>query len=93
MAAKEIEVTCPCCAARITVDVATGKALRTKEAKPGAKTDAWESAQETVRQRTTRGADKLDSALESERGKANRLDELFRKAQERTRRPEDDESA
>jgi hypothetical protein len=93
MGSKEIEITCPCCAARITVDAATGKTLRSREAKPGGKTDAWESAQENVRQRTTRGADKLESALENERGKADRLDELFRKAQEKTRGRGDDDSA
>lgn len=91
MGSKEIEVTCPCCAARITVDGTTGKVLRSREGKPAGKSDAWESAQDSVRQRTSRGADKLESALEHERGKADRLDELFRKAQEKTRRPEDDE--
>ncbi len=93
MGSKEIEVICPCCAARIAVDAATGKVLRAREGKPAGKADAWESAQENVRERTSRGADKLESALEHERGKADRLDELFRKAQEKSRRREDDDSA
>jgi hypothetical protein len=91
MGSKEFEVTCPCCAARITVDAASGKVLRSREANSSAKADAWDSAQNNVRERTTRGADKLESALENERGKADRLDELFRKAQDKTRRPADDE--
>lgn len=93
MSSKEIDVTCPCCAARLTVDVATGKPVRVVQAATGAKGDRWESAQEHVRQRTASGADKLDSALESERGKAERLDELFRKAQARQRRGGDDDPA
>ena len=93
MGAKEIDITCPCCAARITVDAATGKVLRSREEKSGGKADMWESAQANVRQRTTQGADKLESALEKERGKADRLDELFRKAQEKNRRGEEDDSA
>ncbi len=91
MGAKDFEVTCPCCAARLTVDAASGKLLRARDANSSEKTDAWESAQKNVRERTTGGANKLDSALESERGKADRLDELFRKAQDRTRRPMNDE--
>ncbi len=92
MGSKEFEVICPCCAARLTVDAASGKLLRTRDAKSSEKADAWESAQKNVRERTTGGAGKLDSAIESERGKADRLDELFRKAQDRTRRPTDDDS-
>lgn len=91
MGSKEIDVTCPCCAAQITIDAATGKVMRSRDAKSGTKGDTWASAQENVRQRTSGSADKLESALENERGRADRLDELFRKAQDRTRRREDDE--
>lgn len=96
MSAKEIEVTCPCCSAHLTVDAATGNVMRSKRAAdresgvPSA--DRWDSAQERVRQRTSTGADKLESALESERGKADRLDELFRQAQAKQRRGDSDET-
>ena len=97
MSSKEIDLTCPCCAARLTVDVATGRLMRARNAAgetvSGASTDRWASAQEQVRQRTASGADKLESALENERGKAQRLDELFRKAQARQRRGEEDDPA
>jgi hypothetical protein len=52
---------------------------------------SWDAAQERVRQRTQTGADKLESALESERGKAARYDELFRKAADKHSKTRKDE--
>jgi hypothetical protein len=94
MSAKQIEVTCPCCSARLEVDVTSGSVMRTRRAeKAGEKAgevDVWGAAQATVRGRTNSGADKLESALEEERGKKDKLDDLFRKAQEKLKRGEDD---
>ena len=91
MGAKEIEITCPCCQSRLQVDVLTGRVLRHESATAGGEArDRWESAQERVRGRTESGLDKLDRALESERGKSGRLDELFRKAQERLTKPDEE---
>jgi hypothetical protein len=92
MSAKQIDVTCPCCSARITVDVTSGNVMRTVRAEDttAAGGDRWAAAQETVRGRTKSGADKLESALEEERGKKDRLDDLFRKAQEKLKRPDTD---
>ena len=91
MSAKDIEVRCPCCATRLLVDVATGKILKTMsapdpaaqqpDAPPGK--DRWESAQKRVRERTTSSTQKLESALEAERTKEARFDELFKKAREK----------
>jgi hypothetical protein len=90
MSGKQIDVTCPCCSARITVDVTTQKVMRTARAEDAAGGDKWASAQDTVRGRTKSGADKLESALEEERGKKDRLDDLFRKAQEKLKRGDED---
>ena len=91
MSAKQIEVSCPCCSSRLVVDVLTGKVMRTERAGPAAPGgDTWTSAQERVRGRTASGTEKLEKALESERGKADRLDDLFRKAKEKLQRPDDD---
>jgi hypothetical protein len=91
---KEVEVTCPCCTARLTIDVRTGQVLkRQAPVKPGTgepPKDAWESAQDRVRERTAEGKRKLDSALDYERTKEARFDELFKKATEK-RAPEPDE--
>ena len=95
MSSKEVEVTCPCCTARLTVDVRTGQVLKRQlPAKEGAgepTKDAWESAQDRVRERTAEGKRKLESALDYERTKEARFDELFKKATEkRARKPGED---
>ncbi|HEV8112220.1 MAG TPA: hypothetical protein VGR31_05555 [Planctomycetota bacterium] len=98
MSAKQIEVTCPCCATRLTVDVLTSKVMRQSQA-PGAAPagaedkDRWSSAQERVRDRTTAGEDKLKSALEYERTKGKRFDDLFDKAKDKHVRGTDGEPA
>jgi hypothetical protein len=99
MSAKQIDVTCPCCATRLTVDVLTAQVLRRSPpageperetaGEPGR--DRWTSAQEKVRERTKSGEDRLESALEQERGKSKRFDDLFEKAREKhTRKPGED---
>jgi hypothetical protein len=90
MSAKQIDVTCPCCSARLTVDVTTRSVMRTQAVEPAAGRDVWETANETVRGRSKSGAEKLESALDAERGKKDRLDDLFRKAQEKLKSGEDD---
>jgi len=95
MSAKQIDVTCPCCSTRLTVDVLTGQILRrsgpeASEASGSGK-DRWVSAQERVRERSKSGQDKLESALDHERGKSARFDELFRKAHEKHASPADEE--
>lgn len=95
MSAKQIDVTCPCCSTRLTVDVLTGQILRrTSPAAPEVGTsgkDRWVSAQERVRERTKSGEEKLESALDNERGKSARFDELFQKAQEKHAEPTDED--
>lgn len=90
---KEVEVTCPCCTARLTIDVRTGQVLK-RQAPPkegAAPKDAWESAQDRVRERSSEGKRKLESALDYERTKEARFDELFKKATEKTsRKPDED---
>ncbi len=91
MSAKEIEVTCPGCQSRLAIDVLTAKVLRHELGDaPSGSGDRWESAQDRVRGRTSSGTEKLDRALDSERGKADRLDDLFRKAQENLAKPDPD---
>jgi hypothetical protein len=92
---KEVEVTCPCCTARLTIDVRTGTVLKrqlpVKEGAEGPPKDAWESAQDRVRERSAEGKRKLESALDYERTKEARFDELFKKATEKRARKPDEE--
>ena len=93
MSAKQIDVTCPCCSSRLTVDVLTGRTMRAEppgQAGGGASSvERWASAQEKVRERTQSGQDKLESALERERTKETRFDEMFKKATEKHSRRKD----
>src|SRR5262245_28527048 len=95
MSAKQIDVTCPCCSSRLTIDVLTARVMRTEQAaqpgKEGERGDKWASAHERVQDRTRSGQDKFESGLERERTKSSRFDEMFRKAQEKHARGEDDE--
>ncbi|MBK7878428.1 MAG: hypothetical protein IPJ77_22460 [Planctomycetes bacterium] len=87
MSSREIEVTCPCCSTRLVVDVRTSQVLKSvrKEDQSGAADarDRWTAAQEKIQERSRSGLDKLESALEYERGKKDRFDELFKKATEK----------
>ena len=91
MDAKQIDLTCPCCNTRLTIDVRTAQVLRqTPPGRAGEEPgtgevgqDRWASAQDKVRERTKSGEDRLESALEQERGKSKRFDELFEKAREK----------
>jgi hypothetical protein len=94
MGAKQIDVTCPCCASVLTIDVLTSKVMRTVRAEEHAggapAADRWDKAQERVRERTKQSADKLESALEDERTKESRFEDLFKKAREKhAPKPED----
>jgi len=93
---KQIDVTCPCCSTRLTVDVLTGQLLRRStpaEAESGSQDkERWASAVERVRDRTKTSEDKLKSAIEHERTKADRFDSLFEKAREKHTRVEDEDA-
>jgi hypothetical protein len=95
MSSKEIEVTCPCCSARLSIDVRTSQVMKrqppVKEGAGEPAKDAWASAQDRVRERTEGGKRKLESALDYERTKEARFDELFKQATEKRKpKPEDD---
>jgi hypothetical protein len=95
MSAKQIDVTCPCCSARLTVDVLTRTILRSVTAEElgpdgagGPRAGRWDAAARRASGRVRSGQDKLDEALEAERAKQDRLDDLFRKANEKLSKPD-----
>lgn len=90
MSQQPLEVTCPCCSKRLVVDVVTGKAERADAGSvPSNPRDPWTSAQDKVRGRTLSGTEKLENALREERGKSSKLDQLFKDAQDKLRRPDE----
>lgn len=94
MSSREIELTCPCCSAKLVVDVRTSQVLKTvrKEDQEGSQEsrDRWSAAQDKIRERSRSGQDKLESALEYERGKKDRFDELFKKATDKHKEKEEE---
>ncbi|MFT5735359.1 MAG: hypothetical protein ACJA2W_000311 [Planctomycetota bacterium] len=83
---KEIEIDCPCCDARLLIDVRTRAVLRhtpkselDEFGKPGG-TAAWDRAQAKVAERGGRGTDAFDDALALEQSRENKFDDLFEKA-------------
>lgn len=93
MSSREIEVTCPCCSARLVVDTRTSQVMKTvrkeDDASGAPPRDRWAAAEDKVRERTESGKSKLESALEYERNKSKRFDELFNKASEKHRKEDD----
>ena len=90
METKQVEITCPCCSGRILVDVLTGKVLRGRprgevdeQGKPVVGEADWNQAVGKVQKRMATQGDRMDAALEREKDKESRLDELFRKASEK----------
>lgn len=87
---KEIQVDCPCCEARLVIDVRTQSVLRhaPKEeldefGKPKTDGKRWDAAQKTVSDRQGRGTDAFDAALDKEKSRSRDLDDLFKKAQDK----------
>ena len=93
---KEVQIVCPCCQSRLSVDVRTSKVLRWSsppkegEEKPERTTRDWGAAADRVGQRMSSAKDSFDSGLERERKREGDLDDLFRKANDKLRRKQDD---
>lgn len=90
MDTKQLEISCPCCNTRLSVDVRTGVVVRSRRpeerdetGKPIVREADWSNAFDKVKQRSDGAGSKLDQALQNEREKSSRLDDLFRKAKEK----------
>ncbi len=97
METKQIDVSCPCCNTRLTVDVLTRTVLRhappeqlDETGKPVLDENRWDSANQKVAGRKQDATDKFDAALGKERSREQDLDDLFEKAKKKAnRKPED----
>jgi hypothetical protein len=95
MQKKQIQVDCPCCSSRLTIDVLTHTVMRAdspqeldETGKPRVPEKRWDKARGRVDARSAGAGDRLDAALDSERSKADRLDDLFDKARQKVQRRE-----
>lgn len=95
METRQIEVTCPCCQQRLSIDVRTERVMRhwspkasDEAGKPKVEEKDWDQALSKVKDRETSGTSKLDQFLDSERGKTQRLEDKFREAQKKLKQPD-----
>ena len=93
MEKKQIEVDCPCCATKLTIDVLTRSVVRAhapaeldETGRPRLDEGRWDRAEGRVAERSGGAQDKLESALEAERTKEARFDDLFEKARKKVER-------
>ncbi|MCE9594156.1 MAG: hypothetical protein K8S98_08180 [Planctomycetes bacterium] len=95
MDTREIEVVCPCCNQRLSIDVRTERVMRSsapkvldEAGKPKVEAKDWDQALSKVKGREAQGTDKLDAFLDGERGKAQRLEDKFHEAQKKLKNPD-----
>ena len=93
METKQIEIACPCCQTLVLIDVRTGTVLRSRKpgttdetGKPKVGESDWSDALGRVSKRSNEAPGKLDAALERERDKSSRLDDLFRQASDKLKK-------
>jgi hypothetical protein len=90
LGAKEVRVECPCCHSLLDVDVLTQKVMRVQDRRPqesgGLPEAGWSAAAARVQGRMSSAADKLEESMEREKGKIQRMDELFDEAARKLRR-------
>ena len=94
MDSKQIDITCPCCSTRLTVDVRTSQVLRSarpsevdETGKAQLDPGRWDEAVGRVQERAGRVSDELEAGLSREREKERRLDDLFDAAKKKLERP------
>lgn len=101
---KQIEIECPCCEAKLVVDVLTQKVIRHRErpeldelGKPILPTDQWIAAEAKIAARKAEtdasksaGPDAFERALSKEKGREKDLDDLFRRAKSKVDRKKED---
>ena len=79
--ADRVEVECPCCSTRLTVDVATGEILSEERPKPDA-TKTFQDAMGKVQS----GASRRDDAFSKAFDRTQNLDDLLEKKFEEARK-------
>ncbi len=98
MEKKQIEVDCPCCSSRLAIDVLTRTVVRAtapaeldETGKPRLDESRWERAAGRIEDRAAQAPDKLESALDAERNKEARFDDLFNKARKKVQDRQDED--
>jgi hypothetical protein len=92
MEIKQIDLSCPCCNTRLTIDVLTRTVLKhappeqvDDTGKPVLDEGRWDAANEKVSSRQDSALDKFDAALGKERSRESDLDDLFEQAKRKAK--------
>lgn len=90
---KDVTVTCPCCQARLVVDVLTGKVLREDKSKKGKpadpSADLLGDALKSLREQEKTADSRFKKAVSSEGERSKQLEDFFKKAREDVKDDED----
>jgi hypothetical protein len=73
-----LEVTCPCCEARLTVDPASGAVLGSETAPPARAGVDLKDARRVLEEETARIHERYDQIVRTEKGRGAALDKLFK---------------
>jgi len=73
-----LEVTCPCCEARLTVDPASGAVLGSEKAAHARAGVDLKDARQVLEQETARIHERYDQIVRTEKGRGAVLDKLFK---------------
>ena len=73
-----LEVTCPCCEARLTVDPVSGAVLGSEKAANARAGVDLKDAQRVLEQETARIHERYDQIVQTEKGRGAVLDKLFK---------------
>jgi hypothetical protein len=73
-----LEVTCPCCEARITVDPASGAVVGSEKAPHARAGVDLKDAQRVLEQETARIHERYDQIVQTEKGRGAVLEKLFK---------------
>jgi hypothetical protein len=75
---KVLEVTCPCCDARLTVDTEQGAVIGSEKAAHARAGVDLKDAQQVLEQETARIHERYDRIVQTEKGRGAALDKLFK---------------
>jgi len=73
-----LEVTCPCCDARLTVDTAQGTVIGSEKAAHARAGVDLKDARQVLEQETARIHERYDKIVQTEKGRGAALDKLFK---------------
>lgn len=80
-----LEVTCPCCDARISVDPASGAVLGSEKAAHARTGVDLKDAQRVLEEETARIHERYDQIVQTEKGRGAALDKLFKSHMEKSK--------